>query len=116
MVHALLYWIEQTDIARRYTQEKPPFVREDGSAIFPEGEEWWLTELQQRKAPGPQLDLAGGNIAADDLTVSPSEVGSATDEKDADGSKSTASDERVAGYPMYPQALECIHSARCADD
>ena len=51
VVHALLSWIDQADIASQSDQEKPPFMRADGSAIFPEGEEWWLTELEQRKAP-----------------------------------------------------------------
>ena len=72
MVHALLSWIDQADIASQSKQEKPPFMRDDGSAIFPEGEAWWLTELEQRKAPEPQLDLASDNIAEDDLTVNPS--------------------------------------------
>ena len=75
-------------------------MRDDGSAIFPEGEEWWLTELEQRKAPEPQLDLAGDNIAEDDLTVNPSEAGSATDDSDTDGGDSTATDE---GVPLIPR-------------
>ena len=75
-------------------------MRDDGSAIFPEGEEWWLTELEQRKAPEPQLDLAGDNIAEDDFAVNPSEVGSATDDSDTDGGDSTATDE---GLPLIPR-------------
>ena len=75
-------------------------MRADGSAIFPEGEEWWLTEFEQRKAPEPQLDLAGYNIAEDDLTVNPSEAGSATDDSDTDGGDSTATD---AGLPLIPR-------------
>ena len=51
MVHALLSWIDQADIASQPEQDKPPFMRADGSAIFPEGEEWWLTDLEHRKAP-----------------------------------------------------------------
>ena len=65
VVHALLSWIDSADLASQENKEKPPFIRNDGSAIFPEGEEWWLTELEKRNTPEPQKDLANDNIADD---------------------------------------------------
>ena len=46
VVHALLSWIDQADIASQANQEKPPFQRDDGSGIFPIDEAWWLTEIE----------------------------------------------------------------------
>ena len=46
VVHALLAWIDAADAASQSNQAKPEFVRPDGSPIFPEDEEWWLTELE----------------------------------------------------------------------
>ena len=103
MVHALLSWIDQADMASQANQEKPPFQRDDGSEIFPIDEAWWLTEIEQRKAPQLELDLAGDNIAEDDLTVNPSEAGSATDESETDGGDSTATDE---GLLLTPRVSE----------
>ena len=34
VVHALLSWIDQADIASQSKQEKPSFIRDDGSAFF----------------------------------------------------------------------------------
>ena len=100
VVHALLSWIDSADLASQENKEKPSFIRDDGSAIFPEGEEWWLTELEQRKTPEPQLYLASDNIADDDLTINPHEAGSATDESDGDGSDSVSTD---GGLPLIPR-------------
>ena len=100
VVHALLSWIDSADLASQANKEKPPFTRDDGSDIFPEGEEWWLTEIEKRKTPETQLDLASDNIAEDDLTINPSEAGSDTEESDTDGSASMSTD---GGLPLIPR-------------
>ena len=52
------------------------------------------------KAPSPQSDFAGDDIADGDFAVNPSEVGSATDDSNTDGGDSTATDE---GLPLIPR-------------
>ena len=49
VAHALLSWIDSADLASQASKEKPPFTRDDGSDILPEGEEWRLTEIEKEK-------------------------------------------------------------------
>ena len=101
VVRALLSWIGQADIACQEHLEKPPFRRRGGYSIFPGGEEWWLADVNDRKAQSPQVDLASDIVADGDLAINLSEVGSAADDSDADGDESVAADE---GLPIIPRA------------
>ena len=49
VVHALLSWINAADAASQCNEEKPPFVRANGNAIFPDNEDWRLANIEQRK-------------------------------------------------------------------
>ena len=51
VVHVLLSWIGAADIAHPDNTDKPPLIMNVGSSIVPEGDEWLLTELEQRRTP-----------------------------------------------------------------
>ena len=101
VAHALLAWIDAADAASQSNQEKPEFVRPDGNPIFPEDEEWWLTELEKRKTPEAHTDLASDSIADDNLTGNPSEAGLSSDGHDTESDESVSTDE---GLPLIPRA------------
>ncbi len=95
VVHALLSWIHRADAASQAQESKPAFQREDGSAIFPPEELWWLTEFEKRKPCEDNVgDLSGEVVPDEDLTRNPNEAGAAdfTDES------SMSEDEDFSGY------------------
>ena len=105
VVHALLAWVDAADRASQEHREAPPFEREDGSPIFPEGEEWWLTEISKRRMPDSSKDLANDDIAAGNLTDNPSEAGLSSNESGIDQKRLLWHGRRSASYPSCPQAL-----------
>ena len=101
VVHALLAWVDVADRASQEHREAPPFEREDGSPIFPEGEEWWLTEISKRRMPDSSKDLANDDIAAGNLTDNPSEAGLSSNGSGIDHDDSSGAGE---GLPLIPRA------------
>ncbi len=104
VIHALLDWIHKADVAGQRQEAKPAFVRPDGSPIFPDDEEWWLTEFDKRKQQREeQKDLAGDDIPDEDLTANPHEAGfSGTD---SSSELSEASDDGMPAGPAISTPL-----------
>jgi hypothetical protein len=62
----LLQWIDRADMAAQAGAPRPPFVRDDGSPIFPD-EPWWLTEVERRAQGGEeQEEEVAPDAGADD--------------------------------------------------
>ena len=94
VVHALLSWIHRADAASQAQESKPVFQREDGRAIFPPEELWWLTEFEKRKASEDNIgDLSGEIVPDEDLTRNPNEAGAA----DSTDESSMSEDEDFSG-------------------
>ena len=100
VVHALLAWVDQADLASQRNEMKPAFKRKDGHAIFPPDDEWWLTEFERRKPHEPQTDLAGDSIPDENLTKNPDQAGHSSSEDDTDEDDSGISDD---GLPAGPR-------------
>ena len=79
---------------------------EGGSDIFLEGEDWWLTELEQGRQPEPQLELADDNFVDDDLTFDSLEAALAIGESDSEGHESMPTGE---GLPLIPGMCQYAH-------
>ena len=62
VIRKLLCWIDRCDAASRRGLPAPPFLAEDGSAIFPpegsEDELWWLTDVKRKEEDKKSLDKA----------------------------------------------------------
>ena len=98
----------------RETKKKPPFVKPDGNSIFPEDEEWWLIELEQRTTPETHNDFANGSIADDNLTANPSEAGLSSDGHDTEGDDSVSTDEALPVISRVRSKLQPVVPQRAA--
>ena len=53
VIRRLLDWMDRVDLASQSGGARPAFQTPDGGDIFPpDGEPWWLTNVQRQIAPG----------------------------------------------------------------
>ena len=81
VLHGLLDWIDRADRAAQHGVSKPPVLRKDVTALFPE-DEWWLTEFERRRKANPSTidenlrssdSSAEGSAMDSDLLTEPDE-------------------------------------------
>jgi len=81
VLHRLLDWIDRADRAAQAGLRKPAFETPEGKPIFPpDGEEWWLTEMERRQREWAEEESESSGPEAE----SANETESDADEEDSD--------------------------------
>ena len=72
VIHRLLSWIDRCDEAAQRGEARPPFVSDDGSAVFPPGSSgdeerlWWLTDVKRKQDKDKDADGKVGDKGDED--------------------------------------------------